>query len=271
MEVDASDYVLMHREYPVAEVGLDEAAAAITKIGVVHAAERVPVGITVKQGAIDRAALNEWWWSRAIPASRQGIREALRELNVYAPQNLLSKSFGLSLSDQYWIRPASTDLKWAEINFFENPFSGDVGDILFGKDKSGAEISLLSPGNTSDGWLRKRVEMLAGVMREHSAHHPVSGLGAEVETDEAYSGEDEQYLLESNLPPYLKKDIVALEEGRRNNASLLDCLYCEVQGSINAAFHDREITEKQAVFLRKKYLGLESINDYSEPEDGFEL
>jgi hypothetical protein len=59
------------------------------------------------------------------------------------------------------------------------------------------------------------------------------------------------------LPPYLKKDIVALEEGRKNDSLLLDCLYCEVQGSINSAFYDNEITKEQAVFLRKKYLGLE--------------
>lgn len=64
-------------------------------------------------------------------------------------------------------------------------------------------------------------------------------------------------ILEFSLPIYLKEDIDALTEGYKNNSTLLDCLYCEVQGSINSALHGNEITEEQAVFLRKKHLGLE--------------
>jgi hypothetical protein len=60
-----------------------------------------------------------------------------------------------------------------------------------------------------------------------------------------------------SLPLYLKKDISALKEGWENNSGLLDCLYNEVQGSINSAFYDNELTKEQAVFLRRKYLALE--------------
>lgn len=63
-------------------------------------------------------------------------------------------------------------------------------------------------------------------------------------------------LFEATLPLYLKNDIVALVEGYKTKSSLLDCLYCEVQGSINSAFYSDEITAEEAVFLRKKYLGL---------------
>lgn len=63
-------------------------------------------------------------------------------------------------------------------------------------------------------------------------------------------------ILEMSLPPYLKNDIIALVEGRKNNSSLLDCLYGEVYGSINSAFYSKEITEQEAFFLREKYLGL---------------
>ena len=67
----------------------------------------------------------------------------------------------------------------------------------------------------------------------------------------------QQNILEMTLPTFLKNDIIALEEGIENNSTLLDCLYCEVQGSINSAFYSRSLTEKEADFLRKKYLGLE--------------
>lgn len=62
---------------------------------------------------------------------------------------------------------------------------------------------------------------------------------------------------ELSLPKYLKDDIDALVKGYENNSTLLDCLYSEVQGSINSALYGNEISEKQAVFLRGKYLGLE--------------
>lgn len=69
--------------------------------------------------------------------------------------------------------------------------------------------------------------------------------------------EQNENFMEISLPKYLKDDIDALMKGYENNSTLIDCLYCEVQGSINSALYANEISEEQAVFLRKKYLGLE--------------
>ncbi|MCP3746749.1 hypothetical protein NLX82_20250 [Paenibacillus sp. A3M_27_13] len=151
----SKSYTLMHKNEPVAEIELDEATVSISAIGQVYATQHVPEGIPVNKGKIDRAALNEWWRGRAIPASRDGIKEALLELNLSATQKLLDKSYGLSLSDQYWIRPSESHLEWSAINFFDNPFSEDVGNVLFGQGSSNA-MSLMSPDNTSDGWLKKK-------------------------------------------------------------------------------------------------------------------
>ncbi|HIS63351.1 MAG TPA: hypothetical protein IAC14_14135 [Candidatus Scybalomonas excrementigallinarum] len=61
-------------------------------------------------------------------------------------------------------------------------------------------------------------------------------------------------IFEQCLPQFLQDDINALVEGERTNSTLLDCLYCEVQGSINSALYDNMITKEQAEYLRKKYL-----------------
>jgi hypothetical protein len=152
----------MHKDTHVTDLALDDAACFIAKIGSVYAADHVPIGVAVKKSEIDRAALNEWWKKRAIPANRQGIGDALQLLELSSTQNLLDKCFGLSLSDQYWICPARASLKWANVNFFGNHFSEDLGDILLGKGTNGAEISLMSPDNTSDGWLRKKWLIMNG-------------------------------------------------------------------------------------------------------------
>lgn len=94
-------YILMHKNVPVCNIELDEASGAISAVANAVAPAHIPVGITVKKGVIDRAALNEWWKGRAIPASRDGIRGALAELNLATTQKLLEKCLGLSLFDQY--------------------------------------------------------------------------------------------------------------------------------------------------------------------------
>lgn len=158
---EMSKYILMHKDNPVAALEIDEASGVISAIGEVYAEEHIPLGITVKRGRIERSELNDWWKGRAIPASRSGIKTVLEDLQIATTQRLLEKCLGLSLSDQYWICPQSRNLKWSEINFFENNFSDDMGNILFGKVSSGEmilndEISLMSPDNTSDGWLKKK-------------------------------------------------------------------------------------------------------------------
>ena len=62
--------------------------------------------------------------------------------------------------------------------------------------------------------------------------------------------------LELTLPGYLRDDIIALCEGHKTNSTLIDCLYCEAQGSINSAFYSKEITGEEADYLRERYLGL---------------
>ena len=61
------------------------------------------------------------------------------------------------MSDQYWICPKGSGLCWENVNFFQNEFSKDVGEILFGNEPADRKcINLTSPDNTSDGWLRKK-------------------------------------------------------------------------------------------------------------------
>jgi len=152
----ALNYVLYHREFPVLALDIDEATGAIVKIGEQFASPRIPPGVFQKSGILDRRRLNAWWLGRSIPASRAGLRDALDALNISTPHLLLTKCFGLSLSDQYWVRPENSTITWESVNFFDNPFSDDVGNILFGEAHTRGEINLMSPDNTSDGWLKKK-------------------------------------------------------------------------------------------------------------------
>ena len=153
---------LMHKRIAVAELLLDDTTGFIQKIGRVFQPEHLPVGVSVNKGIADRAALNKWWTDRSIPASRLGIREALETLDMTSTKMLLVRCYGLSLSDQYWIYPENSNLTWDQINFFENSFSDDMGDVLFGTQKKADGFDFSSPDNTSDGCLKKRWKILNG-------------------------------------------------------------------------------------------------------------
>ena len=85
----------------------------------------------------------------------------MKTLNLTSTDKLLTKCFGLSLSDQYWVNPVQNPLDWGEINFFHNDFSEDVGNVLFGGLPDG-KLNLVSPNNTSDGWLKKKWQIIDG-------------------------------------------------------------------------------------------------------------
>lgn len=62
---------------------------------------------------------------------------------------------------------------------------------------------------------------------------------------------------ECGLPRYLQHDLDAYKEGLRTNSSLLDCLWCELYGSINGAeIDDQAITHEHAQYLRREILGI---------------
>ena len=61
-------------------------------------------------------------------------------------------------------------------------------------------------------------------------------------------------VLEKCLPKYLEEDLERLKEGIKNKSKHLDCLINEIQGSVNSAWVDGDITEEQCDYLYKKYI-----------------
>lgn len=101
--------------------------------------------------------LSNWFKGRGIPAWRDALDLLLAKLNISSPDELLDKAFGLSLSDQYWVKNTNSNIEYKNINFFEHDFDDSeftnaVFDDSFG---SSTKISLISPNNTTDGRLKK--------------------------------------------------------------------------------------------------------------------
>lgn len=69
---------------------------------------------------------------------------------------LLNRSHGLSLSDQYWVKPESSDLEWDTVNFFTNLFDEELGRTLLTARSSSHRFSLNAPDASTGGDLPKR-------------------------------------------------------------------------------------------------------------------
>lgn len=158
-------YTLMHKNVAVADIEIDETLGGVTKIRNITAKEHLPVGtirIQRDDEVVDRYAFNQWWTGRSIPASRMGVSDALETLGIYNTKLLLTKCLGLSLSDHYWIKPYNKIILWEDVNFFDNDFSDDIGDVLFGMNGKNTDFDFVSPDNTSDGNLQKRWKIIDG-------------------------------------------------------------------------------------------------------------
>ena len=104
-----------------------------------------------------KVSLSEWFKGRGIPSWRDDLDLLLAKLNISTPTELLDKAFGLSLSDQYWIKPFDSEIEYKDINFFEHDFEdSEFTSVTFSNTRdSNTRISLISPNNTTDGRLKK--------------------------------------------------------------------------------------------------------------------
>ena len=153
-------YVLMNRGHQVARCVYDPLERCFTQVEIIDE-DRVPLALCTYQAKHSlRKALNQWWGSRGIPSSRWNFKARLRELEVKSAFELPFRSLGLSLSDQYWLRPEGSDLAWEDVNYLRNSF--DMGPLKSdGSVRSSAgpwmnAVGLDSPDNTTDGMLNKR-------------------------------------------------------------------------------------------------------------------
>lgn len=159
-------YTLMNKNTPVFDFTSEDDTFYAVSIDNAINEKYTPLSLEIDDGIVNRKLFNEWLSNRRIPASRLQLEQGLEKLSYAAKTNmtttsLAEKSFYLSLSDQYWIKPCDSDISWLDINFFTNPFSDDVGKALF-DDEAVDDPDLISPCNSSDGVLRKKWMMSDG-------------------------------------------------------------------------------------------------------------
>ena len=81
------------------------------------------------------------------------------------------------------------------------------------------------------------------------------GVSMELLTGSGIRQTERERAYEYGLPAYLQHDLDAYKEGLKSGSPLMDCLWGELYGSINAAeITDGVITHEHAQYLRQRYL-----------------
>lgn len=155
--------ILMNKNTAVMAILYNTTFNVIEKIYEIYNIDYAPLAITnatKTKSANVLKQLNEWFKGRGIPSWRKDLEKLLAKLNVSSPEELLNKSYALSLSDQYWLKAENSDVQWQNINFFTNEFEYEAYleaslDSSSYSETTTDKAILRSPNNTTDGMLQK--------------------------------------------------------------------------------------------------------------------
>ena len=150
-------YYLMHKDDIVTIVEIDQISGSITKVASKVKKELLPLGAN-----LSKDDLRSWWKRRAVPIQQGTIEMILKNQGISNAQSFLTRSYGLSLMDHYWIKPLDSPFCWKQVNLFTNDFRDDIGELQFIQDDTIADrIDLLGktifyPSASTQGELQKK-------------------------------------------------------------------------------------------------------------------
>ena len=155
---------LLNKDVVVLEYEYDEDLHAVTGVARLVAPEFAPPACVSGDGPVTVSDLAWWWRHRGIPASRPCLERLLETVGLDSVSELVERAMALSLSDRHWVRPVGSELRWSDVNFFDNDFSSDLGELTIdplGGEGSGShsDDDLMSPnstvlGNVPKKWVR---------------------------------------------------------------------------------------------------------------------
>ncbi|MEG0016910.1 MAG: DNA-binding protein [Gordonibacter sp.] len=152
-----ASYTLMNRNHAVLDFTYNRRTHNTADVTPCEDVDWKPFGTGLIEAAPNRYDLATWISSRAIPALRPRLPQALRNSDVTDAPDLMLTSWGLNLSDQYWFKPTDTQADWHELNYFENEYEKAFGEVLLDgakrKQVGGHTPDTATPGMLAKAWM----------------------------------------------------------------------------------------------------------------------
>lgn len=149
--------LIMCGNHPVLTFEYDPVSGHVRSLGEILDLNHLPLEFTSHgKPVLCAERIDEWWSLRAIPSTRDGIRRVLESLGMESTVELLDQTYGLSLSDQYWVKQEDDPVTWKDVNFFDNPFDESLGKLILTSYSSSRDIDFNAPDVSTGGDLPKR-------------------------------------------------------------------------------------------------------------------
>ena len=158
------EYYLLHKDLPLLEFKVFKNSVVIGECKVLDF-DKLPLYLQVKNGIVIDEYVNEWLNNRSMRLNRlhydrlvnilkleddNGVKKKINE------KSLVIRSNALSLNDCYWIRPKNVNIKWKEINYFDNDFDVAINRLYCNTLEIHQPKKFKgTPNNTTAGQLRK--------------------------------------------------------------------------------------------------------------------
>lgn len=189
--------------------------------------------------------LKRWWSDRRIPLGQGKVEEMLRAKGIYDTSDYMLRNLGLSLTDYYWMKPIDSDLKWRDVNLYDNDFKDNILSDKWDLD-SNPSFSY-SPNSSLKGELEKTWDirngdrvLIKGNHGDSSAESINEVIASEVHKKQGYDNYTEYKLLKIKGKPYdygcyskaftnndvelVSAQAIITSEKKRNGASAFDQL-----------------------------------------------
>ena len=151
--------------------------------------------------------LKKWWTDRKIPLKQGRVEEMLKSKGMLGPSDYMLRNLGLSLTDYYWMKPIDSDLKWKDVNLYDNEFKDNILSDKW--DDSYSHSFSYSPNSSLKGELEKtwairngsRV-LIKGNHGDSSAESINEVIACELHKKQGYDNYTEYKLLKIKGKPY---------------------------------------------------------------------
>lgn len=150
------EYILKHKNHEVITFVMDDECYKLIGIGNIIDKKRLPFGLEDDTNIVEISVqLNSWIRGRGLSGSRKDLNDIKKLFNTNEECELTVKSYGLNLTDHYWLHEKDKDIKWEEVNCFDNTFDevklGNNFDPSIDKN-----VKTPSPNFCVDGSIQKR-------------------------------------------------------------------------------------------------------------------
>jgi hypothetical protein len=156
------EYVLKHKNKDVLYFEMNNEDYEVMGISKIMDMQRLPYYVEDRNNVIECAVrLGTWIKCRGLSGSRKDLYNIKKLFKTDNASKLIVDSYGLNLTDHYWLHKTDNNIKWESVNYFDNEFdqlkqSGNYGPVI---DNS---VTNPSPNFCVDGSIEKRWVILNG-------------------------------------------------------------------------------------------------------------